>query len=228
MRRTSFRLIVGLITFAIGISAATYFINHRPREIPPPAVPSAPSISQPVTPSGIAIPSGWRKVELKDFSFYIPSDMKERKVRGTDSEIWEFRSKGITLSIDYGVFSPECASLDRPEYREERVVVDGRAAKVCAYRRSDKYDATYPEKDREYFTAINFPDVWGGDSGSRLTFDAACLDSSTQETAKRIFQTIKFTWPPSNNGMHSTATRGLSSFFKASGGLVMPGVRRLY
>lgn len=202
MRRTSFRLIAGLITFAIGISAATYFIHRRPLEIAPPALSGTPSISQRVPPSEIAPPEDWRKVELKDFSFYIPPDLIERKVRGTDSEVWLFRSKRISLTIDYGAYAGECASLDRPGYREEKAAVDGRAAKICAYRRSDEYDATYPEKDREYFAAISFLDVWGGDSGARLKFDAACVDSSTQETAKRIFQTIRFKWPPSNNGLH--------------------------
>lgn len=122
MRRVIFRLSIGTLTFGLGISIAAWFF---------------PSHSQVSTPSKVDVPHGWKKVELSDFSFYVPPDMKERDVRGIDSEVREYRNRNMRLGIDYGMYSNDLKSYAaRPEYKSESVSIDGEKAKVATYRSS--------------------------------------------------------------------------------------------
>jgi len=177
MRRLIIRLSIGILTFAIFLSVTAWlFLSHSQVAKPPPTT----------------IPDGWNKIELGDFSFYAPPDMKNRNVRGIDSAVWEFRNHSMTLNLDYGMYSNDLKSyVDQPEYRAEWLGIDGKKAVIATLRMRDKDMAASPEKDRKYIAAVYFPDVNSGEK-TKLTFWASCVDSATQESAKRIFLSIKF------------------------------------
>jgi hypothetical protein len=166
MRRLIFRLFIGLLSFAVVLSVASwFFLSH----------------SQVAKPPQTTIPDGWKKIELKAFSFYAPPDMKNQNVRGIDSAVWEFRNRRMTVNLDYGMYSDDLEfHKDQPEYRTEWLRIDGKKAKVATLRMSNNYIA-----------AIYFPEVSDG-GGTKLTFWASCVDSAMQESAKKIFLSIKF------------------------------------
>jgi hypothetical protein len=141
--------------------------------------------SQTSKPSNATVAKGWKKVDLGDFSFYAPPDMKNQNVRGIDSAVWQFRNSSMTLDLDYGMHSNNLKShADQPEYQEEWFLIDGKQAKVATLRMDDN-------RGRKYVAAVHFPDVSGG-GGTRLTAFASCRDRATQQSAKSIFLSIKW------------------------------------
>ena len=124
------------------------------------------------------------KVDLGDFSFYAPPDMKNQNVRGIDSAVWQFRNSSMTLDLDYGMYSNDLKSYaDQPEYQAWWILIDGKEAKVATLRMDD-------DRGRKYVAAVHFPDV-SGRGGTRLTAWARCRDRATQQSAKNIFLSIK-------------------------------------
>jgi hypothetical protein len=112
--------------------------------------------------------------------------MKEKKVQGVDSVVNAFESKSIRISSDYGSFSdPLDHDADKPKYQKSNVTVGGKAATLVAY------EDPGSERGKQFVAAIHFPKVTG-DGKIRLTVYAFCADEKAQQTAKRIFQTIKF------------------------------------
>lgn len=60
-------------------------------------------ISFPPTPTPAAkVPADWKKIETSHFIVSIPPDMKEKKVRGIDTSLWQYNSKTISLAIEAG------------------------------------------------------------------------------------------------------------------------------
>ena len=128
----------------------------------------------------VDVPRGWKKIELRDFSFSIPPDMRERDVHGIDSEVWEYRSRDLRLAIDYGMYSTDHESYaEQPGYKLEWVSLDGESAKVATFR-SGKY----------FVAAVYFTGLWGSDT--KLGFSVESKSASGQELSKKIFQSIRF------------------------------------
>ena len=48
------------------------------------------------------ISKDWKKIETEDFSFSIPPTMKNKNVRGIDTEVWQYEDGKITLTIEQG------------------------------------------------------------------------------------------------------------------------------
>jgi hypothetical protein len=48
------------------------------------------------------IPLDWKRIDKIQFTLNLPPDVKEKKVRGIDTEVWEFEGKQITLSVEAG------------------------------------------------------------------------------------------------------------------------------
>jgi hypothetical protein len=175
MRRIMLLIFAGLLTFSVG----TFFI-----------VRSFQSRSRLTTPP-VTIPDNWKKIDLDAFSFYAPPDLKNQNVHGIDSAVWEFRTSSMTLNIDYGMYSNDLKFYeDQPEYQAKWYLIGGKSAKVATLRLSDEYAADHLHKDQKYVAAVYFPDV--ASSGTKLTFWAECVDTTTQESAKKILQSIKF------------------------------------
>jgi hypothetical protein len=133
-----------------------------------------------------AAPStNWRRVELTDFSFDLPRRMKERKVTGVDSLLWEYRGGGSRLAIDYGMHSNDLRAMaGTPGAHAEWMSIDAQRANVVTSR-----------SDRSYVAAVHFPDL-GGDAASGRTKLTLSMESSSPDglaDAQRIFQSIRFT-----------------------------------
>ena len=138
------------------------------------------SCAQLSTTPKVDVPPDWKKIDLRDFSFAIPPDLKERDVRGIDSEVWEYRSRDLRLAIDYGMYSDDLDSYsDRPEYKAEWVSIDSKKAKVVTYR-----------SGKSYVAAVYFPGLWGSDT--KLGFSVESKSAAEQELSKKIFQSIRF------------------------------------
>ena len=177
MSRNTARFFVGLMTCAVIGSVAVR--SHLSR-------------AQVATPPPVTIPEGWKRIDLNDFSFYAPPDMKNQNVRGIDSAVWEFRNRALNLNIDYGMYSNDLKSYEnQPEYKAEWLYIDGKKAKVATFRMSDEDTAGSPLKDLKYVSAVYFPDVGGG-GDTKLTFWANCISPAAQGSARTIFLSLKF------------------------------------
>lgn len=135
--------------------------------------------------------NAWKTVDAKGhFSFSVPADMEERAVQGTDSYVGEFHNNNIHLSFDYGWWSDPLEDTSRPQYQEAIVEIDGKRAKQVTF------FLPKPEEAPPFVAAVHFSDVGDGpDKGggtTRLTMFARCRSPADQETAKRIFSSIRF------------------------------------
>ena len=141
------------------------------------------------------VPSDWKKVDAEGrFSFFLPPDMEEHPVKGIDSYVGEYRNSDVALSFDYGWWSDSFKYYpSRPQYQEATVEIDGKAAKVITFFRSE-HDNPFP-----YVAAIHFADVGTGpgEGGmiTKLTLWADCKSPADQDIAKEIFSSIKFPRP---------------------------------
>ncbi len=129
---------------------------------------------------GSTVRDDWKKINLVDFQFYLPGDMKDQKVRGIDSAVWDYRNDCLRLAIDYGMYSNDLKSLaSQPNHDSEWVLINCQKAYVvtCRYEKS-------------YISAVHFPALW--DSDTKLTFYVEGKSDNTQKIAREIFQSIKF------------------------------------
>src|SRR2546427_10407959 len=114
--------------------------------------------------------------------------MRNQNARGTDSAVWEFRNRQMTLNLDYGMYSNDLEFYaGQPEYHTEWVRIDGKRAKIATLRMND---ADSWDKDRKYVAAVYFPEVNG--RATKLTFWADCIYPATRDSAKNIFLSIRF------------------------------------
>jgi len=111
--------------------------------------------------------------------------MKPEKVQGIDSEVWAYSNNSIQLDIERGMYSGDLeAYIDKPEYKEEWVIVGSKTAHFGTYRSNDANTAS-AIGDKTYHAAICFKSM-------NLTFWAYCRTKSDLEIAEIIFQSIKF------------------------------------
>ena len=77
----------------------------------------------------VAAPAGWvRDCPGNAFCFQRPANLVLKPAQAIDSLAAEYRSDEIVLRYDYGRYPTSLAHLVNP--REERISVDGRAAKA--------------------------------------------------------------------------------------------------
>jgi hypothetical protein len=143
----------------------------------------------PATREERAAPSAnWRRVELTDFGFDLPRRMKEQKVRGVDSLVWEYRGGGSRLAIDYGMHSNDLRAMAATAGAHAGwVSIDGQRANVVTSR-----------SGKSYVAAVHFPDL-GGDAASGRTKLTLSMEVSSPDglaDAQKIFQSIRFTRTP--------------------------------
>ena len=188
MERINFRLVIGLIVFVLGASAMACFTqpnkNISPAQVPPPVQPLATSRAS-------VIPRGWKKVNARDFSFYIPPYLKGPQISQDEGEALLFSSNRMILNIDNGIY-PNSLTIygDQPDYQEEKVQIDDREAKICTFRLSDTFSTSH-DKGRKLIAAVHFPELNGG-LVKEFTFWAGCKDVECQAAAKDIFHSIRF------------------------------------
>jgi hypothetical protein len=116
--------------------------------------------------------------------------MKPERVQGIDSAVWRYSNSSIQLDIDWGMYPGGFEPYrDQPEYKEERIKVDGKTAHFWSFRFGEEHTAA-ALGDKRYGAAICFADK--ETKAMNLTFWATCKTKNDQETAKMIFRTIKF------------------------------------
>ena len=137
--------------------------------------------------SSAQVPKEWKKIDLTSFSFYAPPDLRDQKVRGIDSSVWEFRNRTMTLRLDYGMYSDSLESYsNQADYQIEWVRIDEKPAKIVTLRLNAGVGR---DKGRTYAAAVYFP---GASGETKLSFLACCIDAATRDSAKKVFLSIRF------------------------------------
>lgn len=80
------------------------------------------------------VPKRWKEVNICGLSFLVPKKLKSKNARGIDSCVAEFRSKNISLGMDFGAYTatPE----DSPDYQNstaKTLEVDGKKATLSIF-----------------------------------------------------------------------------------------------
>jgi hypothetical protein len=128
----------------------------------------------------------WVKIELERFSFYVPPELKLQHDRGIDSAVWSYAGKNLKLIIDLGRYSGKPTIYEsEPDYREEQMIIDGKKAVLCFYRRS-----TVTRENLPYSAAVYFSEVKTKEE--KLSFYVAGASPEEQEIARKIFLSIDF------------------------------------
>lgn len=128
----------------------------------------------------------WVKIDLKGFSFYAPPELKLQHDKGIDSAVWSYTGKNLKLVVDLGQYSGKPKIYEKePDYREEQIIIDGKEAVICFYRRT-----SVAQLDLQYSAAVYFPKV--NSRGGKLSFYVVGISPEEQEIAREIFLSIEF------------------------------------
>lgn len=120
----------------------------------------------------------------------IPLDMKEEPVAGTDSSLWRYSSKKMTLEVAYGLYPDDLKFYsNQPDYQKTFYEIDGRRAELSTFRVGQELTAHFTDRGK-YIAAVYFPDL-KNNFGTKLTMWANCESPVEQEIAKKIFSSIK-------------------------------------
>lgn len=166
-------LLVSIILVLILIAVAGYFaLNNRSTMITPITPPT--DKEQPSSPSPKQ--ASWQFIDADSFSLSVPPGWKFTKLEGTDSYIGEFVGDGIKLSFDFGQYSNSLAEDNNPNHIVTYETIDGYTAKIVV-----------PKVTGNGITGIYF----GNLGQNRFNLYGNNLTASQQQTALKIFQTIK-------------------------------------
>ena len=134
--------------------------------------------------TSVSPPSGWVQIDAREFSFYVPPDMKAVPVQGIDSFVGEYKGESISLDFDYGHWSNRLDDEEEPNFIANEERIGGKKARVVSY------DAPNSIHTYDYAIAVHFREV--NENDNRLTVYATCKTANDRETARTIFRTIKF------------------------------------
>ena len=132
------------------------------------------------TPTKNEAPTNWQIVDANSFTLSLPPGWKFNKLQGDDSYIGEFVGDGAKLSFDYGWYSNPLAEDNDPDHTVTYETIDGYRAKIVV-----------PKVTGTGTTGIYFADLSGEIQKIRLQISGRDLTKSQQETALKIFRTIK-------------------------------------
>lgn len=144
-----------------------------------------------------SVPSGWRKIDAEGkVSFYLPPDMRDTGVRGTENLHREYSNGRIHVGFDYEPYG-HLAYVNRAiafgnNFQEFELQVDGKKAFLFVY----------PSKDRKNRRTHNAEFYVGDLPNHEVIMSMSVSSRSPQvvENAKTIFRTIRF---PSSSGNKS-------------------------
>jgi hypothetical protein len=177
MRRV-FYIFVGLLTFILGGYLVAVWLTHT----------NVRAINR----AYAEVPPGWKKVELSDFSFSMPPDMRDNEVKGIDSAVWQYRNGGMILTADYGMYSNSLESYKgQPGYGEEWFLIGGKRAKVCTFQLDESFMNTTEDREFSFISAAYFPEVSEG-AATKLSIWVSARGAGEQEAAKKILQSVEF------------------------------------
>jgi hypothetical protein len=141
----------------------------------------------------VQTPEGWQRVEVEGkLAFDLPPLMKQSPVHGIENIYQEYKQDAFSLHL---VYEPDSVlAYDKREeqygkdYREIETLIDGRKALLFIYHREAEGNRplTYQA------------DLYVGDlpkAQIKLWMWAISTDPDDIETARRIFNSVKFTQP---------------------------------
>lgn len=139
------------------------------------------------------IPEGWKLVDLDNFSFILPESMEDKKMRGIDSQVWQFEDDKMTLSIDSGMYKVDF-DFDAARFQTEKKWIELDKVKGQFFSvdftkpTSAKIETSKTEKERPYLKAIMF---YRG-KNFYSSFWVRYKKPEQSEIAEKILYSIKF------------------------------------
>jgi hypothetical protein len=193
MKHLSFRLLIAVITFTLGIAASTLWAMNYFSLINKPVM-LASSEPQPLTQMAGDIPTGWRKVDMEgNASFDIPPGLKEERM-DLSSLYRSFRNESMKIVALYnrrGAGATCTVQNDEkavPRSELSPTTVGGRAATIDYLEKTtfDIDDATATFKGM----IICVPDV--GDGKHEFAVIAKYKEEQDYQNVRRVIDSIKF------------------------------------
>lgn len=123
----------------------------------------------------------WQFVDANSFTLSLPPSWKFNKLQGIDSYVGEFVGDGAKLGFDYGWYSDSLAEDNDPNHTITYETIGGYRAKIVV-----------PKFTGNGTTGVYFGDLGGGVQETRFEIAGYNLTVSQQETAVKIFRTLKF------------------------------------
>ena len=123
----------------------------------------------------------WQFIDANSFTLSLPPNWKFNELQGIDSYVGEFTGDGAKLGFDYGWYSNPLAEDNDPNHTVTYETIDGHRAKIVI-----------PKTFGNGITGVYFEDLGGGFQKTRLEVSGYNLTASQQETALKIFRTLKF------------------------------------
>jgi hypothetical protein len=78
----------------------------------------------------------WKSVTFCSMTFSVPKTLKDKEARGIDSCVAALSDDAISLSIDSGWYSGVSRYDDYLEFKEKKIVIDGKKGTLATYRDS--------------------------------------------------------------------------------------------
>lgn len=200
MNQKGFANIALIVLVVVLAGVAGYFaLNNRPVEpAPTPPVTNeqpTPTSTQPTKnepaptkptqnnnpPVTNGTPTNWQFVDANSFTLSLPPGWKFNKLQGIDSYVGEFVGDGTKLGFDYGWYSNPLADDSDPNHTVTYETIDGYKAKIVV-----------PKIAGNGTTGVYFADLGGEIQKTRLQISGHNLSAVQQETALKIFRTLKF------------------------------------
>ncbi len=166
---TLFNIIVILVVVVSGI--AGYFILSN--------LPSTP-IQSNNTPVVNKVEANWQFIDAGSFTLSLPLEWRFNKLQGIDSYVGEFVGDGAKLNFDYGQYSDPLAEDNNSDHIVTYEAIDGYKAKIVV-----------PKVMGTGTTGVYFADLGGGIQKMSFQISGRDLIKPQQETALKIFHTIK-------------------------------------
>lgn len=141
----------------------------------------------------IEIPKSWKKIEECGLSFYLPSNFYEIKFQPFDSCAKSYRNNDIYISLDLFPGDNKESDIRKNEYSNEKEfqIVEKQIDKMKAELITYFGESDFPERKDLSFGAVLFVPVIDK-NGDNLTVWTYSRSIENRETAKKIFETIKF------------------------------------
>ena len=128
----------------------------------------------------------WKEVNMEgQFEFSLPANLSEAREQGIDSNVARWEGEGITVRVDYGMFSdPLTSYAGRPNYHISSETINGHAARVVGF----------DEGDGKRLVAAHFHDIAEGRNAKqeRLTIVVETDRKVRSEVPDRIIRSIRF------------------------------------
>jgi hypothetical protein len=140
-----------------------------------------------------APPAGWREVKLGDFTVSLPPGMEEIAERRVEGKSSDYDDGDINLAVEYNHTGGEPSfDLVAHDLHQEVVKVGGREAHVSTFEVAPVWPGRPGLSYDRLHMAVAYFDRGGADKKNGILLWAACRGPAGQETARKIFLTVRF------------------------------------